>query len=259
MFEIKKESLDFGIFREKIKIAMISDIHINGDESKKLLNKAIKDINKRFVNFVFLLGDYIYDSSQKLKALDILGKIKSKNGIFAVIGNHDYGMFFKSSKPDVHLAHRIMKKLKQLKIKVLRNESCLIDMGKDKVNILGVDDFWYGHINLRKTFSKTDRKYPRFLLSHNPDAVLLMKRKYKTNLIFSGHTHGYTIRLPLIGAISSLFHTKLGRAYDKGFKYYKKRLMYITSGFGDTNIIPGAPSFPRIFNPPEIVFLDINS
>ncbi len=256
LFQTRIENLNLKKLNQRLTIAIVADIHLHGEKSKRSLALAIKEINKRRVDFVFLLGDYIMRQKDDFSKLKLLIKLKSKNGVFAVLGNHDYGMALPIGTPNLDLAERITKILRSNKVKVLANDSFLIDIGNSKLNISGVDDYWAKRFDLRKTFSQVNKLYPVLLLSHNPDIVLELTENQLTDLIISGHTHGYTVRLPKMGAICACFNTKLGRRYDKGFKRYGHRLIYISSGLCCKCYRFGV--LPRIFNPPEIVFLQLN-
>ena len=112
----------------------------------------------------------------------------------------------------------------------------------------GIDDIWFGGSSKAALDGLTDEDMV-ILLAHNPDAVLFSETKV-ADLILSGHTHGGQIRLPLVGSLAHI-PTVLGNTYDKGLFSLKDQWLFITSGVGE--IGPRA----RLFNPPEIVLLNI--
>jgi predicted MPP superfamily phosphohydrolase len=90
----------------------------------------------------------------------------------------------------------------------------------------------------------------RVLLSHRPESADLY-RGLGFDLVISGHTHGGQARIPLVinGLYASgqgFFPSLAGGLYDRG-----EFFQLVSRGLG------GYPVLPRIFNPPELVILDV--
>lgn len=85
------------------------------------------------------------------------------------------------------------------------------------------------------------------LLAHNP---FLMESyvEWGADLVLCGHVHGGLVRLPLVGGLLSP-ERKFFPEYDKGRYQKKNTQMYVSGGIGK----------PRLFNPPEINLLYLNS
>ena len=88
------------------------------------------------------------------------------------------------------------------------------------------------------------------LLAHRPDAIELYDR-YPLDLVLSGHTHGGQVRIPLL----------LNGLYAPGQGLFPRYAggQYLV---GDTQMIVSRglsyyPRLPRIFNPPEVVVVDL--
>ncbi|GAG74100.1 unnamed protein product, partial [marine sediment metagenome] len=162
------------------------------------------------------------------------------------------------------------KRLKDIGIEVLRNESRRINTGSydtGDIEIIGLDDPIINKIDIAKAFShistiidnrselpeKSDYKniYKnifrlkeekihkinnrgklRIALMHTPDndSIINLARK-KVDIIFSGHTHGGQVRLPLVGAIVS--GCKIKTKFASGLFYFKKFVLYVTRGLGE--------------------------
>ena len=246
---VKSHQFKFKSDKQKISVALLADPHLNGRHSRNLLLQAIKIINQQKPDLIFLLGDYVTSHKDDLASLDLFGHLQSKHGIFAILGNHGYALGLPCLRPHPDLAQAITQKLTHQGITVLRNQSQLIEFGKIKFNLVGTDSFTANLTNLDQAFAQIDSSLPTILLSHNPDMLPLLKDHHPTDIIFCGHTHGGLFHLPLIGSFTPW--VKLGRLYDKGFKKYQHRRVYISAGLGD-NQIP-----TRLFNPPEISFIEI--
>ncbi len=248
MFNIVEENISIKALKKEIHTALISDIHLDGKRSIRELEKAIKKINERKVDIIFIAGDFISYGKRYIERLELLSNLKSKYGVYGVLGNHDY--MSKLWKIDKKMNNLLTKGLKKNNVIILDNESTLLKIGKNKINLVGLDSYKWSLHNVEKAFSKVNKKYPTIGLSHNPEIVMDLG-EYKADLLLCGHTHGFTIRLPLIGPIWQP-KNKLGRKYDMGLKVYKGQKLYISAGLGQTKFEP------RIFNRSEINFLTFN-
>ena len=231
--DIRHYTIDLGLHKTAV---VMSDFHL--PKSGRYTQEAIHACNAQQPDMVFLLGDFAASRCD----LSHFSKIQCEH-IFAVLGNHDYNMPFTRSRHDDQLAEYIVRTLEDMGVHVLRDSAVTLD----NCTIVGVDSLYRG-IDEDKAFAYTDG-LPIILLSHNPDIVLNLHAH--TDLILSGHTHGGTMRLPGLGQIAPISNTRLGRKFDKGFKEFNKRKMIITSGIGDM------PLVPRLFNPPEIVVVEL--
>ncbi len=74
------------------KIVQFSDIHLGNWNSKKELDEAVRMMNEQQADVIFFTGDLVnYATDEAFEFEDIFRKLKAKYGIFAVLGNHDYG------------------------------------------------------------------------------------------------------------------------------------------------------------------------
>ena len=202
---------------------------------------------------IILDGDFVYDSKTQAELLTSLKDLRAKYGVFAVLGNHDYGeekggpMEVESGRAD-----KITEVLRGAGVKVLRNEGEQLQIGSKKLTVLGCEDFWV-NCDIGKAMSTVNLQsgiYPTLLISHNPDMIYVAQRK-NVNLMVSGHTHAGQVRLPFIGPVPEI-PDYLGRKYDRGLFEFGKTKLFITGGVGE--IGPRA----RLFNPPEISMLNLS-
>lgn len=130
-----------------------SDFHFT---SKRQVNRVVKKINEQNADYVFYLGDYTEKVPEKY-VVDALSGVKSKYGIYSVLGNHD--------NEDIKLPNMLNNRYVE----------------KNGVNILGIE-FYKPEINL------PENGKPTIMLSHNPDMYKYIPES--VDLILSGHTHG---------------------------------------------------------------------
>ena len=221
------------------KIVFISDIHHGPLFSIERVEKLVARINNLKPDFIFLGGDYVYNSSKYVKPVfEAFSKFDSKFGVFAILGNHEY---YNNAK----LARDMMQKDHFIDCD---NKSYWIKNESDSIKIGGVVDYIEDVPIIDSTIYDLKEENFAILLSHNPDFMEKMKTD-KIDLTLSGHTHGGQITLfGLRGIISS---TQYGEKYRYGLKKFGKMQAYITSGVG-TILMP-----LRFFCPPEIVVLHL--
>jgi predicted MPP superfamily phosphohydrolase len=160
------------------------------------------------------------------------------------------------------------KRLKDIGIEVLRNESRRINIGSydmGDIEIIGLDDPIINKIDIVKAFSHIDhidslkllkksdyknayksifklkeekihkinnRGKLRIILMHTPDTNSIINLALKeVDIIFGGHTHGGQVRLPLVGAVVS--GCKIKTKFASGLFYFKNFVLYVTRGLGE--------------------------
>ncbi|UPA22953.1 metallophosphoesterase [Candidatus Peribacteria bacterium] len=240
-------------FRKKLRIAVIGDLHVGVYKDASFVERIVRTVNRLEPDIVLIAGDCIDDEAADLSDLDPLKKLETRYGVFAIPGNHDAGayisMFTRLHYYTIDKTDDLEKRLSSYGIHFLRNKSKTITIDNEPLVIAGTDDVWMESFDLKKTCADIPDSAATILLSHNPD-VILNKDSHRAHLIVSGHTHGGQIRLPFIGALTSIPDT-LGRAYDRGlFHITKTCTLAITEGTGVSGVRA------RLFCPPEILLLE---
>ncbi len=182
-----------------LKIVQISDLHIGSFNYRyNILEKAVSLINELNADFIFFTGDLVNNYSWELRGWEaVLDKLKAKKGKYAVLGNHDYGDYSKwdSIEEKEENFKSIKAFYKKIHFKLLLNQSDIINIGHDKMAIIGVENWGippfkqYG--NLKLSMNNIKNIPFKLLLSHDPthwkEEVL---EKTDIALTLSGHTHG---------------------------------------------------------------------
>ena len=209
---VKANLFDFSIVQ-------ISDLHIGGLIDREFVKHSVEKINSLKADVVVITGDLIDTKIEAVKeAVLELTHIRSKQGIYYILGNHEY----------FHDPLEIIAFMKETNITLLLNESVTIDALK--LNIVGVTDLFGYRVqllepNIDKAFQKCNSDYKTILLAHQPKFIEELKG-YKPELILSGHTHG--------GQIWPFNHlVKLQQPYVKGLhKLSNGSAIYVNSGIG---------------------------
>ncbi len=211
-----------------LKVIFASDFHFKPYEKYRLL-RIVKRINFLNPDIILLGGDYV-NGHKRGNTLDIniiaenLGRLKSKYGTFAVMGNHDGWQ----GKKD------IIEKFAKAGITVLENAA----VNAGGVSIAGVEDLQTGNPDINKALK--DAQNPVIFLSHTPDIIKDVPAVI--HLLLCGHTHGgqAVIVKPII------VPSKYGTKYAYGLFEENGVKMFVSRGLG-TSILPlRFNSFPEI-------------
>lgn len=200
---------------------MVSDIHLGPVVDSDRLKEMVNRINKLDPDIVFFAGDTI-DEDVRLfasnKIQEILKKLRSRYGVYAVLGNHEY------IGGNSELA---VEYLQQAGIDVLVDRCIIVN---NQFYVAGRDDRMAGRMNgkqrldLSRLVEGIDNNLPVILLDHQP--INLEEGQLNgIDLQLSGHTHG-----------GQFFPNTLiaKRVFEKSWGYLKRGeyQVIVSSGFG---------------------------
>jgi uncharacterized protein len=182
-------------------ICQLSDIHsVKAGQFEAVLGKALSRIE---ADLCVVTGD-IVSSRRGLEALPVVFRgLKPRLGTLAVPGNGDY----RFGVPITEIADG----LREVGVRLLRNESVTLAQDGGALHIMGVDDPHRRLDDLDQAESLVAVGGFRLLLAHSPD-ILVRVREDTAHLILAGHTHGGQIRVPFLGALWLHCHEPLGIA-----------------------------------------------
>lgn len=224
------------------KIVFISDIHAGKYFAGKDVAELVRRVNERNPDIIILGGDNtVKDTAYSAPFFKEIAKLKSKYGVFSVLGNHDYW-------EDPQL---IQKGLINCGFNICDNQSYWIKEGNDSIKIGGVGEFWEDIQIIENTTKDVKQNDFCILLSHNPDYMEILNTD-KVDLMLSGHTHGGQVTLfgfyaPVMPSTWHPEYLQTGQKYRYGWKEKNSTKLYVTTGIG-------MDKFPfRFFAQPEIV------
>ena len=231
------------------RIAHISDIHARSFEGReKRLQKAVDRINSLEADMVAFTGDLISMNPGELEGMNsILEGLKAKDGVFSVLGNHDYSEYrrWDSQQAKREALEELKRREGEMGWRLLINENEAIVRGEDKLSVIGVENIsgnrsfrTYG--NLQKALKGADGEY-KILLSHDPTHWRAeVVGKSDIDLTLSGHTHAMQISL-LGWSPASLMYDEYRGLYNEG-----KQHLYVNVGLGQTAVNARFGAAPEI-------------
>lgn len=210
---------------EGLVIAHVSDSHVGHFSSPAQLRQMVEQTNALKPDLILFTGDLIDFSHEYLdQGIQMLSAMRSRYGLFVCEGNHDLFQGRRSFELG----------LKNAGLNLLLNESAIIDVRGEPVQILGLR--WGASAshggamieqNLRQVAALRKSWAFPILLAHHPHA-LDGAAEAGLPLVLSGHTHGGQLMLgENLGAGPALFR------YWSGLYRRGKSSLVVSNGIGN--------------------------
>jgi predicted MPP superfamily phosphohydrolase len=227
---------------EGFSIVQLTDLHHSSMVTLDYLQACFQQVVDLQPDLVVMTGDYItYQEKYAQPVAQAIGETIIEAGIptYAVLGNHDHWNSDWNNDSDTSMfplrnrwkgdGVEVLNALTAGGMKVLMNESALLQRGSDRLWLVGCGDFLAGDFDLERALASipsTDE--PRFLLMHNPQPIESIAH-HGFDLVLSGHTHGGQISLPFVPP-------KVGSKYLAGLFYVGASRLYVCRGLGVTGV-----------------------
>lgn len=238
-------------FSQPLTVAHLSDLHCckYGAENEML----VRDIYEAKPDLIFMTGDIISRESEDedlTAVLNLTQKLSEIAPIFYSLGNHEVEYIQKHGKS-------FLLELEAAGATVLDQQYTEITLNNQQLRIGGI----YGYVlsaalesGEEQLFMQdfTDTQLPTLLLCHMPEGLLDYGsiNDWNADMVFSGHTHGGQMCLPLIGG---LYDPEMGwfPKYERGAYQIANSVVIVSAGLGSSERLP------RFNNPPELVIVSI--
>jgi uncharacterized protein len=209
----------------------ISDMHV--DMNRGAMHRLVELLHEIDYDICVLTGDYrggtVGDFDETLQGMSqVCAHLDGE--VYGVLGNHD--------------SIRMVPGLEDLGIRMLLNESVVIERAGARLHLAGIDDAHFFRVdNIEKASAAVPHDECSVLLSHTPE-IYRLAACASFDLLLSGHTHGGQICLP--GQVPITLDSNLPRTMGAGCWQYGEMRGYTSVGVG-------ASLVPVRFNcPPEI-------
>ena len=234
------------------KIAQLSDIHSGSFSSGGPLKKAISILLEQGADLIFFTGDLVNNrSDETLAVFNELSEIKAKDGVFSVLGNHDYGDYIPWDSKEAKAANlqEMVDIHARLGWKLLRNENSILEKDGAQLAIIGVENWGsamrfpkYGDLDVAK--KGVEHLPVKLLLSHDPshwDAKIRPEHP-DIDVTFSGHTHGFQFGIEIPGfkwsPVQYVYKQWAGLYEEGNQKIYVNRGLGFLGYLGRVGILP---------------------
>lgn len=129
------------------KILQISDLHIGSFTAENQLKNVVKMAMLTHPDLIVFTGDMVNFSSKEMKPyLSILSHLQAPDGIYCVMGNHDYGDYisWSDSSAKADNVTLLKKYYERIGWQCLDNSSVVLLRGADSLHIVGVENWGKG-------------------------------------------------------------------------------------------------------------------
>lgn len=236
------------------RIVQFSDIHVGTwGKDTRFVKKLVEEINSLHPDLILFTGDIVNRRTDELYPfLEILSKLKAKDGVYSVLGNHDYGDYIDWSNKKDHKANKdlLVEWEKKMGWKLLNNDHVFLKKGSDTIALIGVENWGeppfseYGNLigsysSKKKNIHLNDSHF-KILMSHNPEHWSReVIKKSNIDLTLSGHTHAMQMMFSLGDwkwSPSSWKYPLWGGLYEEIGKSKNKMYLYVNIGSGEVGM-----------------------
>lgn len=216
------------------RIVQISDIHSGSFKQRpSIINNMVKLVNEQQADVIFFTGDLVNQRSREVdQFVDVLSQLQAPDGVYSILGNHDYGNYFRWAQPGDEAENQEHLEQQQFNMgwKFLKNKHDILHRGNDSIAVIGVENDgnppFPQYADLPKASEGTEGMF-RILLSHDPTH---WRREVlpttDIDLMLAGHTHA--AQFMLFGwSPSSWIYDEWGGMYQEG-----SQALYVNVGIG---------------------------
>ena len=220
---------------EGYRIVHFSDAHVGSFQydKKSILHRDIDSINAQKADMVVFTGDIQnMQPDELLPVMPLLSKVKAKDGVYSVLGNHDYSIYIDATE-DVKKANikATVDREQQMGWTVLRNDNRVIRRNADSLVIAGEENGGRKPspklADLEKSLHGVGKGAFIVMLQHDPN---VWQEKIvpdgRVQLTLSGHTHAGQV------SVFGLRFTQLTAHNAYGLYNQGRQQLYVTSGLG---------------------------
>jgi predicted MPP superfamily phosphohydrolase len=242
-YKVLKYALEFDDLPDEFDgytLTQISDIHSGSFDNAHKIEYAVNLINKQQSDIIVFTGDLVNNVAAEMdRWKDLFGTLQAKDGVYSVLGNHDYGDYvnWESQTAKEENLGKLKKIQREMGWNLLLNEHAHIHRSESRISLIGVENWGEGGFKKagdleRATFGLTKDDF-KILLSHDPShwqAKVKQDPKH-FQLTLSGHTHGMQFGIEIPGWIK---WSPVKYRYENWAGIYEElgRYLNVNRGFG---------------------------
>jgi len=222
------------------RITQISDIHSGSFDNKKKIEYAVGLINEQESDTILFTGDLVNNLAVEMDPwISVFSKIEAKDGVFSILGNHDYGDYvtWESNKARLDNVQAVKNVHSKMGWDLLLNEHRFIQKSGQRIALVGVENWGSGGFKKLGDLDLAGKGLSpeefKILLSHDPS---YWQEKIKSDpnnyqLTLSGHTHGMQFGIEIPGWFK---WSPIQYRYENWAGIYEEfgRIINVNRGFG---------------------------
>ena len=220
------------------RIVQFSDAHVGSMTGSRqwMVQRAVDSINAQHADAVVFTGDMQNIWPDELtQQSSYFRQLKAKDGVFAVLGNHDYDVYQNCDEEEkTRNCAKTVKALRDMGFDLLLNEHRIVRRDSDSIVIAGMENWGTKKRMPRKgdvikTLTGITISPSPFILMLQHDPSCWREKilpECNAQLTLSGHTHG--------GQISLFGWSPVAMSYSEwgGMTYEGARAIFVSTGLG---------------------------
>lgn len=222
---------------EGYRIAQLSDLHVGSYGNRTaFLEKVVQTVNATHADLIVFTGDIINTSTDEIAPFEsVLSQLQAKDGVFSVLGNHDYNLYGMRERPadPREGAVPVVEAERRMGWNILLNEHRTVSHNGAQIAIIGVENTGkppFPEIgDLKGALKGLSDSTFKILLSHDPSHWRTeVLPKTDIALMLSGHTHAAQVKICNWSPVKWMYKEWSG-LYHEG-----NQQLYISEGIGGT-------------------------
>ena len=210
-YKVLKYALEFEDLPEAFDgytLTQISDVHSGSFDNVEKVQYAVDLVNQQQSDLILFTGDLVNNIADEMtRWKDTFATLHAKDGVYSVLGNHDYGDYVQwGSKEEKATNLQALKQIqKEMGWDLLLNESRTFERNGQAIKLVGVENWGEGGFkkagDLEKACANVSTQDFIILMSHDPSHWQSQVKTHPKNiqLTLSGHTHGMQFGIEIPG------------------------------------------------------------
>jgi predicted MPP superfamily phosphohydrolase len=212
-YKVLKYALEFDDLPDAFDgftLTQISDIHSGSFDNRNKIEYAVELINKQQSDAILFTGDLVNNIADEMNDWkQLFSTLKAPQGVFSVLGNHDYGDYvsWKSASEKAENLQKLKSIQKEMGWNLLLNENRYFERDGQKIALVGVENWGENGFkqagDLDKALEGISDNDFKILMSHDPShwQSKIKRDPRHFHLTLSGHTHGMQFGIEIPGII----------------------------------------------------------
>ena len=212
-YKVLKYALEFDDLPDAFDgftLTQISDIHSGSFDNQNKVEYAVNLINEQQSDVILFTGDLVNNIADEMNDWKALfSTLKAPEGVFSVLGNHDYGDYVKweSASEKFENLQNLKNLQKEMGWNLLLNENRYLQRSGQKIALIGVENWGENGFkqagDLDKACEGISKDDFKILMSHDPShwQAKVKDDPRHFHLTLSGHTHGMQFGIEIPGIL----------------------------------------------------------